>query len=162
MPGPQVSSTPLGRMTAQPEESPDLLRSYLADRDAPCPNCGYNLRGVEQSSCPECGDSIALAVTNYPSRSRGYSAGLIGLSLTTALAVVIAIQNLLEHIVVSILSLFLAAWSIRAAVRWRQRRVAFSSLPRHKKQERVFVCWLGAAILLLFIFVEVQTAPIEP
>jgi hypothetical protein len=42
---------------------PDGLRDYLALRDVPCPGCGYNLRGVQESVCPECGGEIALSVT---------------------------------------------------------------------------------------------------
>ena len=33
----------------------DQLKAYLADRDVPCPGCGYNLRGVAEPVCPECG-----------------------------------------------------------------------------------------------------------
>lgn len=31
------------------------LKQLLGDHDAPCPSCGYNLRGCEESNCPECG-----------------------------------------------------------------------------------------------------------
>src|SRR4051812_17017234 len=30
------------------------LEIYLASRDIPCPKCGYNLRGLTSSTCPEC------------------------------------------------------------------------------------------------------------
>jgi uncharacterized paraquat-inducible protein A len=39
-----------------------LLASHLADRDQPCPACGYNLRGCAQETCPECGAKLALTV----------------------------------------------------------------------------------------------------
>jgi hypothetical protein len=39
-----------------------LLASFLADRDVPCPGCGYNLRGLLGSRCPECGEAIELDV----------------------------------------------------------------------------------------------------
>jgi hypothetical protein len=35
------------------------LKAYLADRDTKCPGCGYNLRGLASSTCPEC--AIALS-----------------------------------------------------------------------------------------------------
>ncbi|MEM9166950.1 MAG: hypothetical protein AAGB48_07970 [Planctomycetota bacterium] len=38
----------------------EQLRSYLAERDVPCPGCGYNLRGVREPVCPECGETILL------------------------------------------------------------------------------------------------------
>jgi hypothetical protein len=31
------------------------LEGYLARRDVPCPSCGYNLRGLSEGTCPECG-----------------------------------------------------------------------------------------------------------
>jgi len=38
----------------------DPLITYLATHDAPCPGCGYNLRGLSGSTCPECGRAIHL------------------------------------------------------------------------------------------------------
>jgi hypothetical protein len=31
------------------------IEGYLARRDVPCPSCGYNLRGLAEGTCPECG-----------------------------------------------------------------------------------------------------------
>ena len=44
--------------------SPELLRAFLATHDAPCPVCGYNLRGVTLSICPECESPIELGVAS--------------------------------------------------------------------------------------------------
>lgn len=49
----------------------ESVRTFLAERDAPCPGCNYNLRGVEQPVCPECGRGIELSISR-PGRSRGY------------------------------------------------------------------------------------------
>lgn len=40
--------------------NPDPLIAYLAAHDAPCPGCGYNLRGLQTNSCPECGRTLSL------------------------------------------------------------------------------------------------------
>lgn len=40
--------------------SPDPLIAYLAENDAPCPGCGYNLRALTSCTCPECGREIVL------------------------------------------------------------------------------------------------------
>lgn len=38
------------------------LRDYLASRDAPCPHCSYNLRGLTSDRCPECSQPLALQI----------------------------------------------------------------------------------------------------
>ncbi|MEO1716445.1 MAG: hypothetical protein AAFR76_04975 [Planctomycetota bacterium] len=38
----------------------DQIKAYLADRDVPCPRCGYNLRGVADPTCPECAGEISF------------------------------------------------------------------------------------------------------
>lgn len=40
----------------------DLLTAHLADRDVPCPNCAYNLRGLTSDRCPECDQQIEVGV----------------------------------------------------------------------------------------------------
>ena len=35
-------------------------REFLAAHDAPCPACGYNLRGVDTLYCPECARVLDL------------------------------------------------------------------------------------------------------
>ncbi len=51
-------------MTANrpPADDDTLLLEFLRGRDAPCPLCGYNLRDLSASTCPECREPLALAV----------------------------------------------------------------------------------------------------
>ncbi|MCZ6835812.1 MAG: hypothetical protein O7G85_08565 [Planctomycetota bacterium] len=42
------------------EEGDAVLHQFLADQDAPCPACGYNLRNLAKDNCPECGQAIKL------------------------------------------------------------------------------------------------------
>ena len=44
----------------QPSIPGDLLARCLRDTDYPCPACAYNLRGLEQPSCPECSTPVTL------------------------------------------------------------------------------------------------------
>ncbi|MBY0261629.1 MAG: hypothetical protein K2Q20_04765 [Phycisphaerales bacterium] len=55
----------------------DLLRTFLADRDEPCPACGYNLRGLRGDRCVECANQLALSVRMTEPRT-GLIVGAIG------------------------------------------------------------------------------------
>jgi hypothetical protein len=57
-----------------------LLPVFLAERDVACPACGYNLRGLREHRCPECGEAIALRVGLVDPRQAAAVAGLIGLA----------------------------------------------------------------------------------
>lgn len=46
------------------------LRTLLAERDVPCPKCGFNLRGITCGACPECGLSLSTQMwSRAPSRA---------------------------------------------------------------------------------------------
>jgi hypothetical protein len=38
------------------------ILDYLAEHDAPCPNCTYNLRGMTTPRCPECGHEPDITI----------------------------------------------------------------------------------------------------
>ncbi len=42
------------------------LAAYLATHDAPCLGCGYNLRGLAEPRCPECGREATLHELTNP------------------------------------------------------------------------------------------------
>jgi len=50
--------TSMTKMTSPPT----ALQSFLADHDARCPACDYNLRGLSTAQCPECSTPIALTL----------------------------------------------------------------------------------------------------
>ena len=58
----------------------EFLRHYLADRDAACANCGYNLRGLTNDRCPECGLGLVLQIGLQEPRQGAFLAGVIGLA----------------------------------------------------------------------------------
>jgi hypothetical protein len=43
-------------------DRPGSIIDRLAEHDVPCPGCGYNLRGLRATSCPECSMSVIHAV----------------------------------------------------------------------------------------------------
>jgi hypothetical protein len=59
---------------------PELLRTFLAEADVPCPGCGYNLRGLTGQTCPECSQALALRVGLIDGQMRLYMTGLVGLA----------------------------------------------------------------------------------
>lgn len=59
-----------------------LLRSYLANRDVPCPGCRYNLRALRGDRCPECGEAIVLRVHLAEPRLAVFLLGLIPLTMS--------------------------------------------------------------------------------
>ena len=70
-----------GPSPSAPFETPaEGLRAFLAGRDVECPGCGYNLRDLGGSRCPECGDELVLRVGLAEPRQGALIAGLIGLA----------------------------------------------------------------------------------
>jgi hypothetical protein len=45
-----------------PDSDVQALIEFLRDRDAWCPACRYNLRGLTTPRCPECGRELRLSV----------------------------------------------------------------------------------------------------
>jgi hypothetical protein len=64
---------PVGGTEAAVAAGDEAVRAYLAGRDAPCPSCGYNLKGVESAACPECGSRLELSLAR-PGPGRGWVA----------------------------------------------------------------------------------------
>ncbi len=45
-----------------PADGDTLLLEYVRNRGAPCPMCGYNLRNLPTSTCPECREALSLTI----------------------------------------------------------------------------------------------------
>ncbi|MCE7973090.1 MAG: hypothetical protein DYG92_02010 [Leptolyngbya sp. PLA1] len=54
-----------------PPDRDPLLAAFLAEHDVACPNCGYNLRGLDKPRCPECGVTLTVTVTLRSHASTG-------------------------------------------------------------------------------------------
>ena len=76
-----------------PPTDSDLRRRYLAERDVPCPGCGYNLRGLAAGACPECNQDLELGIKLASPRIGRLVAALTGLAAGAgASGAVLAIQ----------------------------------------------------------------------
>jgi hypothetical protein len=60
-----------------PATEADLLCRYLAEHDAPCPVCRYNLRGCTSPTCPECGEPLALSLGGTGTNALWYLASVL-------------------------------------------------------------------------------------
>ena len=58
-----------------------MLTTYLAERDDACPGCGYNLRGLTGTRCPECNQELRLRVGLVELRLAWFVTGLIGIGM---------------------------------------------------------------------------------
>ena len=92
--GPPEPKAPADGGTATPPGD-ELLRAYLTDRNQPCPVCGYDLRGLASSACPECGARLELRVGSIDLKLAPWLLGVLAVALplgfTGVLAVVAAI-----------------------------------------------------------------------
>lgn len=64
-------------------ETQSVLHAFLADRDVPCPNCGYNLRGLVTTHCPECRQELVLCLRTAERNWTAFIWTVVGLSLGT-------------------------------------------------------------------------------
>src|SRR5882724_12518749 len=86
------------------------LQAFLADSDAPCPSCDYNLRGLKGDICPECSQRLVLRVGLAEPRQRAFIAAVVGLAAGTGFHGLLFVYFLI------------------AMVRWRSGRMEFHFL----------------------------------
>ena len=135
----------------------ELLRQYLAGRNVPCPKCGYDLRDLSGTKCPECGRPLRLGIEQGPPPITAWVVGLVAPAATAGLnGIVIAaewrwgqyLESYNVHFYVGFGLSLLApiAWII--AYRWHMRRSAFT------KWFLAMTCWLLPILQTIVLFRE--------
>lgn len=129
----------------------EWLVEWLADRDAPCPNCGYNLRGLTCANCPECGMEVRLRIGLAEPRWVDWIVGLIGLAVSlgwsggiSAMFLIAAIFGRGSHDAIESLLYFapgalisgLLTWAWVACRTWLRARSTF------KRRVLTVACWI--------------------
>ena len=139
----------------------DLLPAFLAARDVACPGCGYNLGGLREPRCPECGEAIVLRVGLVEPRKAAGIAGLIGLAAGAGMNGLLLgyalIRTTFFHDTLGGMEAFL--WlnlggllvEGGATVFWLRRWKNIRRLPAQRKVFLVAGCW-GLTLLNLVLF----------
>ena len=83
-------------MTVDAMNDEQSLIDFLADRDTPCPLCGYNLRGLQRDVCPECSQALVLRVDLAEHRLGALIAALVGLGAGLGMSGLLAIAVIAE------------------------------------------------------------------
>ena len=151
----------------EPEPAdPALLRQYLANRDAPCPNCGYNLRNLTGEACPECGETLYLGLGQCPrcrrsllvslglkeARPRAFLAGLIGLATSAGYSGLLLLHYMSIYVVFGQETYPTDAYLISAAfsfvastgllLLWLANRPLLDGRPVVHQTGLAVLCWL--------------------
>ncbi len=71
------------------DADPSGMVAWLAERDVPCPACGYNLRGLRADRCPECGRGLRLGLSLAEPFLRAWVALLVALLLPAGFGLVL-------------------------------------------------------------------------
>jgi len=80
------------------EPSPQMLRAFLASNDAPCPVCGYNLRGVTIEVCPECECPIELGVASNNAYLGAWLLALLSFAMPLSFDLLIGLMMIVSSI----------------------------------------------------------------
>ena len=57
------------------------LLTHLADHDAPCPVCSFNLRGISTPTCPECGSALELTIGAPNKKLAPFTLAIVALAM---------------------------------------------------------------------------------
>jgi hypothetical protein len=134
---------------------------FLAEHDVPCPRCGYNLRGLGEPLCPECG--AAAGWGSYTSRwrlpdsrlVRGMEAVvLVGAGLAIFLLIARAPRAVSKNdpLAMAVTIGGAAMWLGITAV-WLRGRARLADMPAHLQAR-----WLSAGLSGLALFVLLAIA----
>ena len=141
----------------------DLLRAFLEDNPTPCPACGYDLRDLVTSRCPECGDQLVLRVGLAQPGQGTFIAGLIGLASGMGFSGLLLIYALLMFTrrgvggPITVWMLLCAGTLVEGSsiALWVARRYSVARLPPSLRLALVIACWaltlLNVAAFTFFI-----------
>jgi len=144
---------------------PDLLATYLQDRDVPCPNCAYNLRDLTSDACPECGLQVALGVHLTEPKLAAFIGGLVGLAMAAGFSGLLSILAVFVTLIegdgppggiffVGMLFPFLFAMAVMLI--WIRQRSRLRMCSPHLRSLFVVLCWVVPVINILVFVLSLE------
>ncbi|TVQ32312.1 MAG: transposase [Phycisphaeraceae bacterium] len=148
-----------------PDDRRERTQRFLSLSDIPCPSCGYNLRGLGEGACPECGAAIDLdrALENiHRRRPAAWWIGVVGAGTGAPLTVLGAclfpftLVRLAPNEIIGWLLLAFAfvlvslEWVLLLALIDR-RRLVDRMAPKWRWTIASFTWWPHAALFLMVI-----------
>ena len=133
----------------------EFLRAFLAERDVPCPLCGYNLRALTTEKCPECGSEVEVTVGLTEPRMAAFIAGLVGLAAGLGFCALLLMWVAWMHTVglggpglnqVWVLPFGVVALGVALRV-WLSMRKRIRMMPRHRRWMCAGLCYLISLIV---------------
>lgn len=80
------------------DPTPQLLREFLAEHDALCPVCGYNLRGVMLPVCPECECPIELGIASNNAYLGAWLLALLAFAMPLSFDLLVGLMMLVSTV----------------------------------------------------------------
>ena len=133
-----------------------LLLEYLEANEPPCPVCGYNLRQLTTSTCPECGRQFTLEVGSASPYFGQYLAFLAPFIATTAIGILLACLIFLWGPPKSwglFLIMLAGAVDVILLTYWYKKRTSFHRRTDDAKRRLIIGSWLiHLAVISFSIF----------
>lgn len=151
----------------EPPDDQAMLVDYLASRDVPCPLCGYNLRGLRHDHCPECGQSLRLAVNLVAPVRGAYVVGLVGLACALGfnglflLMIVVMIPIMGPGGPPGWVLMYLTASALVSGgllTAWVQKAVAIQRLKAEVRQGLACACWAVPLISVVLLIIVIANS----
>jgi hypothetical protein len=149
-----------------------FLRSWLFDRDQPCPLCGYNLRGLSIPRCPESGQLIKLSVALAEPYLKAWVALIVALLLPAGFGLVFSVLLLfvslpregLDNVIRDMTSLNLMQGfcllhvlaCVPLSVMAIFMRTRFLRCNRGSQTAGVWFSWIALAVNALYMFSQLR------
>jgi len=146
---------------------PELLTAWLADRDQPCPRCGYNLRGLVldpvSARCPECDLPIQLRLAQADAPIGpwllAYTACAMGLGFDSVVLLTLLVMTAvsggqgadLALLLLMTMMFLLAIGSLIGVLMLLRRRASWARLSKKDRWSRARGVFVGVFLAHLII-----------